>query len=345
MKILFLGGTLFLGYHTVQAALDRGHEVTLFNRGKSNARAFDDAVEYIVGDRDPQDPSGSGGLEELQGTREWDAVLDVNGYLPRLVKASVELLADRCAHYLFVSTISVYSGPIPRGLTEDGPHLTMDDPIDEEVMANYGELKSLCETEIHNYVADKATIVRPGIVAGPRDYTDRFTYWVREAARQEELLLSPGRSEDPFQVIDARDIGKWLIHLLETKTLGTFNACGPSNTCTVGELVDACIEGTGSTAKAEWVPWKFLEEAGVAPWSDLPLCLPTDHESSLIRTVDSSKAYAAGLVIRPLANTARDTWEWLEEDLLKQKKRELSTGMTTERSDAVMFSWRASKGQ
>jgi 2'-hydroxyisoflavone reductase len=340
MKILILGGTSFLGYHTVQAAIDRGHEVTLFNRGKTGAKIFGDAVEYLVGDRDPGDPSASGGLAALEGTREWDAVLDVNGYLPRLVKASVELLADRCAAYLYVSTISVYANPLPKGLTEDAPHTTMDDPTDEEIMANYGALKSLCETEVRNRLAQKATFVRPGIIAGPRDYTDRFTYWVHAAATQTELLC-PGVPEDPFQAIDARDLGTWMIHLLETDTRGTFNACAPSNSSTVGEMIEACIEGTHSAAKPTWLPWDFLEQNEISAWLDLPLCLPPGHEIGEIRTVDSSLAYRAGLKIRPLAQTVRDTWTWLQDDLKTRPKPELRTGMNPEKAGRVVGEWLA----
>ena len=342
MKILFLGGTSFLGYHTVQAALDSGHEVTLFNRGKTSARPFGDAVEYLIGDRDPRDPSGSGGLSVLEGAREWDAIVDVNGYVPRLVKAAVELLAERCDSYLYVSTISVYAGPIPRGITEEAPHLTMEDPTDEEIMANYGALKSLCEAEVRKRCAEKLTIVRPGIVAGPRDYTDRFTYWVQAAAQQGEHMLSPGDPGDPFQVIDARDLGKWMVHLLETKTRGVFNACGPSNTCTVGDMIEACLQGTASSAHATWLPWDFLEEGGVEAWTDLPMCVPPSHEVSLIRTVDSSKAYAAGLSIRPLCETARDTLAWLKVDLPSREKPNLKAGMSRERANQVLATWLAS---
>jgi 2'-hydroxyisoflavone reductase len=300
MRLLLLGGTTFLGRHTVEAARLRGHSVTLFNRGRTAPGLWLD-VEELQGDRD-------GGLTVLRG-RTWDCVIDTSGYIPRIVRDSAELLCDSVGYYLFVSSVSVYEGDGGR-IDESSPLARLSDPSTEEVTGEtYGGLKVACERVVSHVFRERAAIVRPGLVVGPHDPTDRFTYWVRRAAEGGEVL-APGRPSRRVQVIDARDLGRWMVSLCERAAPGVFNATGPDVPLTMGDMLATCREVSGSDAHFTWVDEEELVAAGVRPWEDLPLWLLEKGREVALDRVDSSLAVSAGLRLRPIEETIADTLEW-----------------------------------
>ncbi len=327
MKLLILGGTVFIGRHLVDAALERGHEVTLFNRGQHNADLYPMA-ERLRGDRD-------GDLTALRG-RRWDAVVDTCGYVPRVVRASAEELADAVDHYTFISTISVYPDLGSKDIDEEAPLATLDDPSVEEVTGEtYGGLKVLCERAVEQVIPGRALIVRPGLIVGPHDSSDRFTYWPHRVARGGEAL-APGRSEYPTQFIDARDLMDWSLQAVERRLTGVYNATGPAYTMTMGHVLDTCKDISGSDARFTWVDDSFLTEAGVAPYTELPLWVPATPEMAGFATVDCGKAIAAGLTYRPLADTVRDTLAW---DQTRPADTERANGLKSEREAELLRSW------
>jgi 2'-hydroxyisoflavone reductase len=281
MRLLVLGGTKFLGRHAVAHALADGHEVTTFTRGRTNPELFPDA-EHLTGDRD-------GGLDALRG-REWDGVIDTSGYVPRVVRQSAELLRDAVRRYVFVSTISVYAEP------EE-----LEDPATEDVQQHYGALKRACEQVVDEVYGERSARVRAGLIIGPYDPTDRFTYWPRRLAAAGEVL-APGDPGQPLQLIDARDLAAWLVRLALDGPGGTFDATGEQTT--FGEV----LERLRGDARLVWVQEQQVLDAGVQPWMELPLWLPRDAWELMER--DISAARTAGLTFRPLEETARDTYEW-----------------------------------
>lgn len=301
MKLLVLGGTKFVGRHVVEAALARGDEVTLFNRGLHNAELYPEA-EKLRGDRD-------GGLGALRG-RRWDAVVDTSGYVPRVVRASAEALADSVGLYVFVSSVSAYAD-FSRPVDEGSPTGTLTDESTEEVTgATYGPLKALCERAAEEAMPGRVLGVRAGLIVGPYDPTGRFTYWTERVARGGEVLAPapPGRQ---VQFVDARDLSGWMLRMAEARRAGVFNASGPGYPLTMGDFLEACREGCGSDARFTWVGEQFLLDAGVEPWGGLPLWLPESAESHrFFLSVNCERAVAAGLTFRPVAETARDTLAW-----------------------------------
>lgn len=331
VKILILGGTVFLGRHLVQAAQARGHEVTLFNRGRQNAELFPE-VEKLRGDRD-------GDLDALRG-RRWDAVVDTCGYVPRIVRASAELLADATAHYTFISSISVYAGFTQRGLGEAAATGALDDTSVEEVNgATYGPLKALSEQAAEAAMPGRVLVLRPGLIVGPHDPTDRFTYWPARAARGGDVLL-PAPAERAIQVIDARDLAGWNVRLIEQGATGVFNATGPDEPLTFGRLFEECRAAGGNDARPVWADERFLLDAGVTPWIELPLWVPdrTDPAYAGFHDVDASRAIAAGLSFRPIAETVRDTLAW---DATNPADRVRRAGLTPEKEGQVLAAWQA----
>lgn len=303
MKLLVLGGTVFLGRRLVEAALAAGHQVTLFNRGRSNPGLYAGRrdVEELHGDRD-------GGLAPLAG-RQWDAVIDTSGYVPRIVRQSARLLADAVARYIFVSSISVYEERRP-DIDERARLATIHDESIEEVTGEtYGPLKALCEREVEAALPGRAISVRAGLIVGPDDQSDRFTYWPRRLARGGEVL-APGRSERSVQVIDARDLAEWLLRLAAEGDSGAFNATGPAHPLTMREVLETCREVAGSAAQLTWIPDAWLLEAGAGPWLELPLWVPENERFAGFMEVDCRKAIAAGLRFRPLTETVRETLAW-----------------------------------
>lgn len=326
MKILFIGGTRFMGYFATQSALARGHDVTLFTRGKSSPDAFPNA-ENIHGDRDAD-------IELLRG-RKFDAVIDTSGYFPRVVRKSAELLAENVGQYLFISSISVYAEPLQPGGDENSPVIELSDPTVED-LEFYGGLKVLCERVVEEVLPGRATNVRAGLIAGPRDLTGRFDYWVRRVAQGGEVL-APATPDRRAQFIDARDLGEWVVRAVESKTMGIYNATGPDKPLTMGEVLDTCKTVSGSDAKFTWVDEKFLLEHEVEPWTGLPLWVPEDIQA--IHMANVSRAVAAGLTFRPLADTVAATLAYLNEDMKAALERQQHT-LPAEREQALLKEWR-----
>lgn len=300
MKILIIGGTRFLGRHLVESALARGHEVTLFNRGKTNPDLFKQ-VQTISGDREKD-------LDQISGT--YDAVIDTCGYFPRIVRMSAEALKEKVQSYVFISSISVYDGFSKIGINESDPVGKIADETIEEITGDsYGPLKALCENAVQDVFGERALIVRPGLIVGPHDPTDRFTYWPVRVARGGDVL-APEKPDVPIQIIDVRDLSDFVIELLQQNVFGVFNATGPSYELTLGAMLDACKQVSGSDADFKWASVEFLNQNEVAPWSDMPVWVPNVSEDAGFSRVDISKAIRAGLKFMPLETTIRDTLEW-----------------------------------
>lgn len=334
MRILILGGTRFVGRHLVQAAMARGHEVTLFNRGESNPGLFP-SVKELHGDRDGDLTA----LEEALAVERWDAVIDTCGYVPRVVRASTELLANEVPHYTFISTISVYADFTTEGLDESSPVATMaDETVEEITHETYGPLKRLCEQVVEGVYPDGALIIRPGLIVGPHDPTDRFTYWPVRVAEGGEVL-APGTGEAPVQFIDGRDLAAWTIKMVEERATGTFNATGPASTLSLREFLETTRRRSDSDAAFVWVDEAFLLEAGAEPWMEIPLWIPGE-EAAGIGTVNVDKAIAAGLTFRPLAETMEDTRAWAEK---RPGTHEWRAGLRREREEALLTVWAAEK--
>ncbi|MGA2548951.1 MAG: NAD-dependent epimerase/dehydratase family protein [Burkholderiaceae bacterium] len=316
MEILVLGGTNFLGRHFVEAALARGNRVTLFHRGKS-PNPFGDAVEVRLGDRDPQIGSGLGALESGQ----WDVVLDTSGYLPRHVRASADLLFGRVGHYYFVSSVSAYADLSAPGVDETAPLAVLSDPASEDVATDYGALKAACEAVVLDRYGKQALIVRPGLIVGPHDPTDRFPYWAARfgaptlLGERGSVAVMPGPPGRAIQCIDARDIVLWIFLALQAQRGGAYNLTSPPGQWTMGSLAESGHKLSvkrGFDVSIHWVEDAELVAAGVAPWTGLPLWLPaSDTTFQGLQSVDVTRALDSGLTIRPLLETITDTLEAL----------------------------------
>lgn len=331
MKLLILGGTLFLGRHLTEAALERGHAVTLFNRGQHNADLFSD-VEKLRGDRDSD-------LIALEGGR-WDAAIDVHGRVPRIVRASADVLAPNVGHYTFISTTSVYGDQSIPNMDEHAPLATIADPeIEDPTGPNYGPLKALSEQMVEAALPGRALIIRPGLIVGPHDPTNRFTYWPRRIARGGDLL-APDGPDHPARFIDARDLAAWTIRMIESGATGVYNARGPNATLTFGELLDTGTAITGSDAHFVWVDEQFLLDAGVRPYTEMPLWIPNLPEHAGFYSINSGKAIAAGLTFRPVAATIRDTLAW---DATQRSDTPRPCGLHPERERELLAAWAQSQ--
>jgi 2'-hydroxyisoflavone reductase len=327
-KILILGGTGFLGPELVEAAQVRGHTLTLFNRGKTRPTLFPN-VEKLRGDRD-------GDLKALEG-RKWDVVIDTSGYVPRIVKASADLLAKSVDQYVFISSISVYGDEVKPGLDETAPVATIADITNEEVRKHYGALKALCEKAAEAAMPGRVTNIRPGLIVGPGDPTGRFTYWPLRLQRGGEVL-APGNGSDPVQIIDSRDLAEWIIPMIEQGHMGIYNAVGPEKRMTMAEMLAACKAASGSAATLTWVDAAFLAQQKVEGWTDLPVWVPPGPEAGMSE-VSNTKALKLGLRFRPAEATARDTlvwWKTLPDDL----RTKFTSGLTAERETAVLAEWK-----
>jgi 2'-hydroxyisoflavone reductase len=335
MKILILGGTRFLGRFLTENALQKGHEVTLFNRGKSDPGLFPEA-EKLTGDRD-------GDLKALEG-RTWDAVIDTSGYLPWAVRESAEVLRDAAGHYTFISSISVYNQLEEPGVDEH--HSTgrlapekvaelKNKEVHQAISEHYGELKFLCEQEVELAFPKRNLTIRPGLIVGPYDFTDRFSYWVNRIAKGGEVL-APGKKDKEVQFIDVRDLAEWIIRMVEKQAIGTFNATGPESELTMEELLQECRETVQSDAELVWVDEEFLLESGVEGWSDMPLWIPDREKMDGFLAVDIQKALQAGLAFRPVNETIRDTLAWEETRTAADRK----AGLDAEKEKAVLDEWK-----
>lgn len=331
-RLLILGGTGFLGPAIVETALANGHQVTLFNRGRTRPGLFPN-VEKRLGDRDPDKGEGLASLR----TGEWDTVFDDSGYFPRMVKASAELLRDRVGQYVYISSVSCYRDPIPVGGNEDAPRATLADPTVEtmgEKYENYGGLKALCEQAAQRAIPGRTAVVRPGFIVGPDDPTGRFTYWPVRFDRGGDIAV-PGSPTDPIQIIDVRDLGAWLVHLAESGTSGTFNACGPDKRMEWGRVVDACRAATHAAGNVVWIPSEFVQKADV----DFPIWVPPIGDSKGFHTWSNARALAAGLRFRPVEETVRDTLAWY---LAQTKEKDGRTKLAFSQEDEakVLGTWR-----
>ena len=330
LRILVLGGTGFLGPHFVEAARARGHVLTLFNRGKTNPGLFPD-IEKLQGDRKTD-------LKALQG-RHWDAVLDTSAYIPADVTRSAGLLSKNVDHYLIVSTISVYAKLDKPGMDEDSPLAKLADPtVDKVSNDTYGGLKALCEKAAEKQMPGRVTVIRPGLIVGPGDTTDRFTYWPARAARGGEIL-APESPNLPTQFIDARDLAAFMLRCIELKTLGIFNADAQAGSITLGRMLDACRSAAGVDSSVTWVPADFLEKQNVGAWMDLPCWIPANGDEAGFGRLSAAKALAAGLAYRPLEQTVRDTLAWWQQQP-EERRAKPKAGLSAEREAAVLLAWR-----
>lgn len=328
-RLLVLGGTGFIGPHMVREMLRRGHEVTLFNRGRTNSELFPD-LELIVGDR-------NNGLDGLKG-HSWDAVVDNSGYVPRHVRDSAQLIADVVSHYVYVSTISVYAD-FANPIDEGSPLATMEDESVEEVTGEtYGPMKALCERAAAEEVGeDRLTILRPTYICGPGDRTDRYTYWPVRTMRGGEMLW-PGTPDDPIQIIDVRDLANFTVDCIDKQIKGTFNTVTPAGTFSMGDLLDDCVAVTAADMTPVWVSKEFIAEQALADTPALPIWAPPGGEYDGIVKVDGARARGAGLHNRPTRETARDTIAWWK-TLPEDRTAELRAGLKPEQEAQLLAAW------
>ncbi|MCR9165673.1 MAG: NAD-dependent epimerase/dehydratase family protein [Nannocystaceae bacterium] len=325
-RVLILGGTGFLGPKLVEQCLAMNAEVTLFNRGRTNPHLFPE-LEKLRGDR-------NGDLAALKG-RRFDWVLDTSGYFPRQVEASAGLLADGAERYLYVSSISAYAELNEPGASETWPTLPMPDPYSEELALHYGALKAGCERAAEAAMPSRALVVRPGLIVGPGDPTDRFTYWPARVARGGDIV-APNDPGDPVQFIDVRDLAAFMTSALAQGRAGIYNVTGPTERTTIGALLDACKSATGVDPNVHWVPTASLAEHDVAPWMELTVWVPTDDEEfGGMGQVDIAKAKEAGLTTRPIEETVRDTLAWWE-SLPSQRRERPRAGLAADKEQAVL---------
>jgi len=329
LKILVLGGTSFVGPHQVRPALARGHEVTLFNRGRTNTHLFPE-VEKLVGDRVDD-------LSALEG-REWDVVIDNSAILPSWVRRSAQFLKDSVGIYLFTSTRSVFSDLSQIPMDVDGPVYSVDSWTEaDEGSMGYGRQKATAEKEAIAAFGDRALIIRPGLIVGPGDTTDRFTYWPVRVHRGGEVL-APGDPDNPVMFIDVRDMGEWYIHLLENSYTGTFMALGPDYPLTFKTFLEGVREGVESDATFTWMDTEFLQEQGVRAYSHMPLWMPAVGRNAGFNRFDLTRTWEAGLTYRPLSVTAKDTLDY-HFTRPEERQARLRSGITAEREAELFSLW------
>ena len=326
MNVLILGGTRFIGRHIVDVLQERGHRVALFNRGVTNPTVHAD-LEHIRGDRNTD-------LEKLGG-RGWDAVIDTSAYTPDTAERSARFFEQRTNRYFFISTISVYDPNQTAGPDEEAPTLQLPPEASRTTYAAeyYGALKALCETAVRSAFGDRAAIVRPGLVAGPHDPTDRFTYWPLRIDAGGRVLAPPSPTAR-IQYIDVRDLAAFCVHLLETNDGGTYNCVTPGGSRTFGGLFEACARATASEAEYIWTDEAFLSEQNVSPWSDLPLWIPSDDPSYAVTNTNANRAHERGLQVRRLFETVRDTLAWARSE--GKRWGELSAGLSPQREAELL---------
>jgi 2'-hydroxyisoflavone reductase len=329
MKILMIGGTRFVGRHLAEAVLAAGHDLSLFHRGQTNVGLFPQATE-ILGDRD-------GGLDAL-GDATWDVVIDTCGYVPRLVSASADALRGRVQRYVFVSTISVYDWPQAAGVTEaTGRLATMDDETTETIDKDtYGPLKVLCERVLDERFPGAALHLRAGLIVGPHDSTDRFTYWPVRVAKGGPMIAA-GRDGD-LQFVDGRDLAAFAVHAIEQGLAGAYNVTGPADRLTMGSCLETMVETLNPAAELVWIPEDFLLGNGAIEWKDFPFWLKEGSENAGILSVDNRKAIADGLTFRPHPDTFRDTLDWYRNH---HPTGTLITGISAEREAELLEAWGA----
>ena len=342
MRILILGGTGFTGPFQVKYALSRGHKVTVFNRGKTHPGELPKEAEQLIGDRNGQ-------LDALKG-RQWDVLIDNPTTLPVWVRDAAQILKGNVDRYVFISTISVYSDNSKPGMDESGP-LAKYEGTDamKETQATmrasnfrlYGPLKVLSEAEAEKWFPGKALIIRPGLIVGPGDESDRFTYWPVRVDRGGEIL-APGNPTDPVQFIDARDLGEWTIRMVEQGTTGIFNATGPKSTLTMQGMLDGIKKVTKANSTFTWVDADFLAAQKVSPWSDMPVWIPPRGEEAGFSKININKAVSKGLTFRSVPDTTQATLDWFKKQSAERQAK-LRAGITAQRETEVLAAWHASK--
>lgn len=342
LRILILGGTGFTGPFQVSYALSRGHKVTVFNRGKTHPGELSKEAEQLIGDRNGQ-------LDALKG-RQWDVVIDIPTTLPVWVRDAAQILKGNVDRYVFISTISVYSDNSKPGMDESGPLAKYQgaDAMKETqatLLASryglYGPLKVLSEQEAEKWFPGKALIIRPGLIVGPGDESDRFTYWPVRLDRGGEVL-APGAPTDPVQFIDARDLAEWTIRMVEQGANGIFNATGPRSKLGIGDMLDGIKKATTSESRFTWVDADFLTEQKVRAWSDMPVWVPPRGGSAGFADISISRALAKGLTFRPIPDTAKATLEWFRKQPADRQAK-LKSGLTPERETEVLAAWHVKK--
>ena len=342
LRILILGGTGFTGPYQIQYALSRGHKITTFNRGKTHPGELPKEVEQLVGDRNGQ-------LDALKN-RQWDVVIDNPTSVPKWVRDAGQILKGNIDRYVFISTISVYADTSKPGTDENAPlakYTGADamkesrDTIVASKFALYGPLKALSEAEAEKWFPGKTLVVRPGLIVGPRDETDRFSYWPVRIDRGGEVL-APGEPTDPVQFIDARDLAEWTIRMVENGETGIYNATGPDKKLGIGEMLNGIKDSINAKATFTWVSADFLEAQKVAPWSDMPVWIPPKGEEAGGAQISNKRALDKGLTFRPLRDTARDTLAWFKSQPAERQAK-LKAGLTPEREKDVLEAWKKQK--
>jgi 2'-hydroxyisoflavone reductase len=342
-RLLIIGGTQFVGRHIAEQALARGHAVTLFNRGKTNAGLFPTA-EQITGDRKDD-------LSALHG-RHWDAVIDTCGYTRKPVAAMCQLLQNAAGHYTFISSVSAYAGFATPNDESSATGTLSDEYIEIVDGQTYGPLKAVCEREVRSVFGSRSLIIRPGLIVGPLDPTDRFTYWVARMARAQpgDVVLAPEPSNAAIQYIDVRDLAQWTLDCVERRLAGTFNAICPPDEHRFSDLLAASQHAAATQCKLQWVMPEFLLEHEVAAWTELPLWLPPTAKGAPSDLGDMNgfmrsstrAAQAAGLVCRPLRETVQATHDWWVQ-LPAERKAQLKAGLSADKERAVLAAWHASR--
>jgi len=339
LNILILGGTGFTGPFQVQYALNRGHKVTVFNRGKTHPGELAKEAEQLIGDRNGQ-------LDALKG-RKWDVCIDIPTTLPVWVRDAAQILKGNVDRYVFISTISVFSDVSKPNMDENGPlaeYKGADAMAETQAtlganLGLYGPLKALSEKEAEKWFPGKALIIRPGLIVGPGDPSDRFTYWPVRIEKGGEVL-APGTPNDPVQFIDARDLAEWVIRMVEQGTVGTFNATGPNYKLTMGKMFDEIKGATKSNATFTWADADFLRAQKVRAWSDMPTWVPPRGDSIGFSQINTQKAISKGLTFRPIGDTTKATLEWFHKQPAERQAK-LKAGLTAERETAVLAAWHA----
>lgn len=334
MNVLFMGGTGFIGPHMVRALLNAGHNVTLFNRGKTNSHLFPDLAR-IKGDRLTDD------IRQVSG-KDWDLIVDSSCYVPRAVDMLMAAVdTDKVKQYVFISTISVYASYSPIGLHEGSPLAQMDeDPDSEDTSKWYGALKVRCEEQAEKAMPGRVTKVRCGLIIGPGDKTDRFTYWPVRAAQSDEML-APGDGSDALQTIDVRDLADWVVHCVDNKLVGPFNSTNPAGLYTFQDMLNMCRDELNPDLKLTWVPEEFLDTQNLREAGGLPLWVGSNKDYTGLWQVNAELAASMGLKARPLSESIRDIWAWWK-TLPEERTLKLKTGISLERQADILASWHKS---
>jgi len=342
LDILILGGTAFLGPHFIHAALGRGHNVTMFTRGRTDPTLYVDQfdrVESLVGDRTDD-------IAALEGDRTWDAVIDTSAYFPRVVEMTAGLLKDRVKHYQIISTMSVYGSRNDVGMDESAPVATIEDPTTEEITGvTYGPLKALCEEAAEKIMPGRVSRIRPGLIVGPGDRSDRYTYWPVRAHRGGAIAAPNTEGHEDFvQYVDVRDLAEWMVRVVEDNITGIYNAVTPGGERTMRSMLDSCIaaakaQGGGADARVEWIDTAFLLEQGVQPWAQLPAWVPATlpgYEG--FGRANVATAVGAGLTFRSERDTAESTLSWWL-GTPEERQANLRAGLRPEAERAVLEAW------